>query len=140
MAEQLINSQPAFDAYLEHLKTQWNEHHYLRVDLKTGKQRTLTQNRCMHLYCKHLADALNDAGWDMKRLLKDDFEIPWTEHSAKDTLWREIQKAMFGHESTTKPDRKQYSEIYDALNRVISQRTGVFVPWPSNDSLADRVR
>lgn len=135
MAETIINSDQAFDAYLAHLKSQWDSHHYLRVTLKTGKQRSATQNACLHLYCNQLSVALNDAGWDMKQLLDDDFEIPWTEYSVKDILWRKIQKAMFGKSSTTKPERKEYPQIYDALNRVISNKTGVFVPWPSKDTM-----
>jgi len=140
MAEQLINSQPAFDAYLEHLKSQWNEHHYLRVDLKTGKQRTLTQNACLHLYCAQLADALNDAGLDFRQTIKDGVDVPWSPELAKDFLWRPIQKAVTGKESTTKPERQEYSQIYDVLNRHISGKFGLFVGWPSKDTLRDRVR
>lgn len=140
MAEQLINSQPAFDAYLEHLKAQWEKHHYLRVDLKTGKQRTLTQNACLHLYCTQLADALNDAGLDFRQTIREGVDVPWSPELAKDFLWRPIQKAVTGKESTTKPERQEYSQIYDVLNRHISGKFGLFVAWPSKDTLADRVR
>jgi hypothetical protein len=140
MAEQIINSQQSFDAYLEHLKAQWEEHRYLRVDMKTGKQRTPTQNRCLHLYCTQLSTALNDAGFDMKKTLKPSVEIPWRMEMAKEHLWGPIQKVVTGHSSTTKPERKQYSEIYDVLNRHISGKFGIYVPWPSIDTLADRVR
>jgi hypothetical protein len=140
MAEQIINSEQAFNAYLEHLKAQWDKHHYLRVDLKTGKQRTLTQNRCLHLYCQQLADALNEAGLDFRQTIKDGVEVPWSDALAKEYLWRPIQRAVTGKESTTKPERAEYSQIYDVLNRHISGKFGIYCPWPSNDSLADRVR
>jgi len=135
MVESIINSQQSLDAYIEHLRLQFDSHKYLRTTIKTGKQRTLTQNRALHMYCDNLAKSLNNAGWDMRRLLKDDFEIPWTGHSVKNTLWREIQKAMFGKESTTEPETHEYSQIYEVLNRVISQRAGVFVPWPCKENM-----
>lgn len=137
MAEQNINTQAAFDAYLDHLRSQWEKHKYLRVDLKTGKQRSLTQNRCLHLYCTQLAEALNDAGLDFRQVIKDGIDVPWTPELAKDYLWRPIQKAVTKHESTTKPERAQYSEIYDVLNRHISGKMGVYVAWPSKESKED---
>ena len=140
MTEQVINSQPAFDAYLDHLRAQWEQHKYLRVDLKTGKQRSLTQNRCLHLYCTQLSDALNDSGLDFRQVIKDGVDVPWTDALAKDYLWRPIQKAVTGKESTTKPERQEYSQIYDVLNRHISGKFGIFVGWPSKDTLRDRVR
>ena len=76
MSEQIINSRQSLEAYKAHLDAQFEKHRYLRVDAKTGKQRTLTQNASLHLYCQHVAIALNDAGWDMKRFVRDEFEIP----------------------------------------------------------------
>jgi hypothetical protein len=134
MAEQIINSRQSLEAYKEHLDAQWEKHKYLRVDAKTGKQRSLTQNASLHLYCQHVATALNDAGWDMKRFVKVEFDIPWTGTSVKDTIWREIQLAMLGKKSTTEPETGEYSQIYEVACRVISQRTGVFIAWPSKDS------
>lgn len=134
MAEQIINSKPALDAYIDHLKSQWGKHKHIRVDMKTGKQRSLTQNKCLHLYCQQLADALNDAGLDFRQTIKDGVDVPWTPELAKDYLWRPIQKAMTGKDSTTKPERGQYSEIYDVLNRHISGKMGVYVAWPSKES------
>lgn len=139
MAEKVINSQAAFDGYLDHLKDQWEKHKYLRVDMKIGKQRSLTQNKCLHLYCRQLADALNDAGLDFRQVIKDGVDVPWSPDMAKNYLWRPIQKAITKHESTTKPERAQYSEIYDVLNRHISAKFGIFVPWPSKDTLSDRI-
>jgi regulator of sigma D len=70
MSEDVINSKQSLDAYVNHIKAQFEAHKYLRVDLKTGKQRTQTQNKALHKYCQMLADKLNDAGLDMKQTLK----------------------------------------------------------------------
>ncbi len=131
--EQIINGEQALEAYLEHLRSQWQKHRYLRISVKTGKQRTSTQNAALHLYCTQLAEALNDAGLDMVTVLSPGTEIPWTEHSIKSEMWKKVQKAMTGHESTTKPKTTEYGPIYDTISRYISQTFGVFVPWPSKD-------
>lgn len=97
------------------------------------RNRTLTQNAALHKYCELLAEALNDAGLDMRRTLRQDVEIPWTMQSVKDHLWRPIYAAVTQHESTTKADTSQYGEVYNVLNRHLSQKfNGLYVPWPSN--------
>ena len=98
-------------------------------------KRTNKQNAALHQYCRMLAKALNDAGFDMKRTLKADAEIPWGEWNAKEMLWRPIQKAMYGIESTSDIDTLQCQEVYKVLDRHLGSKTGVTVPWPSRESL-----
>ncbi len=38
---------------------------------------TPNQRNALHLYCEMLACALNNAGYDMKKTLKEEVEIPW---------------------------------------------------------------
>lgn len=51
------------------------KHSYLK-DRLDKRERTLTQNRAIHLWFTMLADALNDAGLDMRTVLKPEIEIP----------------------------------------------------------------
>lgn len=95
------------------------------------RQRTLTQNRCLHLYCELLADALNDAGYDMLKVLKPGAEIPWTKNSVKEHLWKPIQQAMTAKASTTEPTTVEYQDVYRALDRHLSEKLGISVPWPT---------
>ena len=97
------------------------------------KLRTIQQNKALHLYFTHLAQELNDAGYDMKKVIKVD--IPWNPYNIKEFLWRPIQRAMFGKISTTKLTTQDINKIYDTLNRTISQRTGVHIPFPSIEYL-----
>ena len=138
MSESIINSRQSLDAYIAHLEAQFKKHKFLRVSLNTGKQRSLTQNRCIHLYCGQLGDALNDAGYDMKKTLKPAAEIPWTPDNAKDHLWRPIQEAVLGKKSTTKLLTTECSEVYDVLSRHISNTKGIYVPWPSIETMRKR--
>lgn len=100
--------------------------------IKAKKQRTLTQNKALHLYLELMADALNDAGLDMKKTLKPEIDIPWTKESAKEFLWRPVQKVMINEESTTDAETNEYTVIYSALSRHISEKFGIYIPWPSH--------
>ena len=96
------------------------------------KQRTPTQNRCLHAWLGQVAVTLTDAGLDMRAVLKHDAEIPWTPESAKEHLWRPVQKAMATTESTTELTTTDCSDICDAITRHIGQKLGVTLPpWPS---------
>lgn len=98
---------------------------------KKKPKRTLTQNAALHKFLEMLADALNDAGWDMKRTLRADVDIPWTKQTAKDQLWRPIQDAYLQKKSTADADTDEYRKVYSVLNRHLSEKCGVHVPWPS---------
>jgi hypothetical protein len=101
----------------------------------THPNRTLTQNKALHLYCQMLAGALNDAGFDMRRTLKQDVDIPWNKSSVKEFLWKPIQKAMTGKGSTTELTTVEPSEVYETLNRHIAEKFGISVEWPSLETL-----
>jgi hypothetical protein len=96
-------------------------------------QRTSQQNRAMHKFYSMLADALNAAGLDMKKTLKPEIDIPWTERAVKDHLWRPIQDAMFDKESTTELDTAQVSAVYEVLSRHLGERFGLHVPFPTRE-------
>lgn len=105
------------------------------VKLKKAKKpnRTLKQNAALHKFCEMLAEQLNDAGLDMRKVMKPDVDIPWSMLTAKEHLWRPVQKAMTDKTSTTEADTAEYSEIYSVLMRHLSEKfNGVYVPWPSN--------
>lgn len=130
----VVNSDHAKSLFIEKMSRLYDEHKYLEITIKTGKQRTLTQNASLHKYLGLLAEALNDAGYDMKKTLKDDVDIPWNTELAKEYLWRPVQKALTGKESSTKPTKKEYTYIYEVLSRHMAEKFGVVVLWPSRDN------
>jgi hypothetical protein len=101
------------------------------VDIKSNEQRTLTQNRAIHKYCAMVSQDLNDCGLDMKRVIKDEIDIPWTEASAKEYLWRPIQKALKLPDSTKDLNKKEVSQVYEVLSRHLSQKHNITTPFPS---------
>ena len=134
--EIIINSAHSKELFIAQMSKLYDEHKYLRLTMKTGKQRSNLQNSSLHLYLSHLSEALNDAGYDMKKTLKQEVDIPWDAKgvNAKEFLWRPIQKALTKKDSTTKPTTKDYVYIYEVLSRHLVEKFGVNVPWPSKDN------
>ena len=95
------------------------------------ENRTSPQNKALHKYFSLLAEALNDAGLDMGQVLKKDSMIPWNKDSIKEYLWRPVQKVVVKKESTTELDKiGEIDDIYDVLNRHISEKFGIHVSFP----------
>jgi hypothetical protein len=103
------------------------------------EQRTLQQNKALHLYFTQLAEELNDAGLDMRKTLKPEVDIPWTPENVKNHLWRPIQEAQLGKESTTKLSKKDVDKVYETLNRHLGEKLGVHVPFPSDEELLKKL-
>jgi hypothetical protein len=138
VADTLINNQKALDDYVLHLQSQFNKHKAIKVSVKSAKVRTLTQNSSIHKYCEQLSDAFNDAGLDMETVLAKGTKIPWRMYTVKEFIWHTVMFPMTGKDSTTKLLTKEVGDIYEVVNRHISETFGVFVPWPCESTLMDK--
>ena len=99
------------------------------------KQRTLQQNKSIHLFCEFVASALNEKNLDMKVILKPDIEIPASSYAVKEFLWKPIQKYQLGKSSTTMLSTKEVTEIYEIINRHLAQFE-ISVMFPSIEEQA----
>ena len=95
--------------------------------------RTEKQNKSFHLYFSMLAKELNDAGFDMKKTLREEVDIPWTMDLVKNNLWRPVQLAYLDKKSTKRLNKMEITVVYDIVNRAISERTGVCVEFPKEE-------
>ena len=131
-----INSLPALAQALTMIDNAWHEQHFLEIKIvRRAKQRTDQQRKAIEVYCRELATVLNDSGLDQRAVLakmKEGVEIPWSQDTVKDTLWRRIQVAILGKESTTKLNADEVSRVYDVLNRWTGTTFGISVPFPEN--------
>ena len=91
------------------------------------------QRGALHLYLERLSEALNEAGYDMKKTLKPGVEIPWNKDLAKQYLWKPIMEAMTDHKSTEDMSKPEVSDVYEVLNRHIASKFGVSVEWPHKE-------
>lgn len=98
-------------------------------------KRTAKQNKSLHLYFRLLAEELNEAGLDMKKVLKPTIDISWNERSVKEYLWRPIQNAQVVKKSTTELSTEEINKIWEVINRHLSEKFGIYVPFPSEEEL-----
>jgi len=66
MTALLINSQESFQRAMGVLREEFGRHHYLKINLKTGKDRSLDQNATIHCWYEQLARELREEdalGW-----------------------------------------------------------------------------
>jgi hypothetical protein len=101
-------------------------------------QRTLRQNSALHSYFSQLADTLNEAGLDQRKVLKPSVDIPWSVESVKNQLWRPIQQAYLSKKSTTELETSEIDKIYLILNRHLAEKFGISVEFPKEEPNQER--
>jgi hypothetical protein len=102
-----------------------------------NNKRTISQNNSIHLYCEQVAEVLNDAGYDIAKVIKHaKIDIPWTKESVKEILWKTIQKSMFNKSSTTELNKNnEITEIWEVINRFLAKLEIESIPFPSIDEI-----
>lgn len=113
------------------------------MEQRTTKQRTEAQNRSLHLYFEMIAQALNQEGLDVRLVLQviseKGVDMMWSKELVKELLWRSIQKKFTGKHSTTELDSiGEITQIYDMLNKFISENFFINVAFPSLQELIDK--
>ena len=100
-------------------------------------KRTIKQNKALHLLFDMMAKELNNNGLTVQKTLKKDFELWWTSELIKNAIWRPIQKAMFGIESTKDIETKHIDQIFDVINKHLGEKHHLHIPFPSADELIE---
>ena len=136
----LINNDFALEQAIQRLRGEYAEHGRIYMQVERADTRTGQQNKSLHVYCRELATALNDAGWEQRRffseVVKPGMDIPWRQPTVKENIWRPVQLAITGQRSSTRPRPDEYLGIYETINRNLGQATGVHVPWPVRERTA----
>ena len=104
-----------------------------RVYIIRKADRTYRQNRTLHLLFRRMATALNEAGFEISHPFKAELEIPWSEHSVKELLYRPIITSYFKLERSSDLDAAQLSESMEILIDAVNRNTGVYTPIPSQE-------
>jgi len=94
------------------------------------KTRTSQQNRALHKYFALVAATLNAENLGVTVVLKPDTE--WSADGVKEMMWKPVQKAVLGKTTTTKLTTEELTEIYDVMNKVLSERFDIHIEFPSN--------
>ena len=95
--------------------------------------RTWRQNNTLHLLFRRMAEALNDAGFEIPHPFKPDLEIPYSEESVKELLYKPIITMYYKVGRSTDLDTEQLSESMTILVDAVNRNTGVYVPIPTGE-------
>lgn len=137
MIERVATNEVACEAAVAELRRLFAKHGYVAVKYSTEQKRTLTQNRALHLWCKFMADTLNDAGLDMRRAIRDEVDLPWSEATVKEHIWKPLQAAMLQKQSTTEANRTDYTKVHAVICRHFGEKFGLSCPeWPKKQEAA----
>lgn len=104
---------------------------------KVVNNRTILQNRSLHLLFTQVAEALNESGQDMKQIIKA--EIPWSQESVKLHLWKPIQEKVVGKSKTSDLAIDEIDKVYEVFNRFLGG-LGIHCPFPSLESAVDNIK
>jgi hypothetical protein len=66
----VVNSDFSLSQFVNFAKEHYAKHKFVTFTWRHGKQRTPKQNAALHIWLRGVSEALNDAGYDMKRVLK----------------------------------------------------------------------
>jgi hypothetical protein len=131
--QKILNSKNSLEEHIVFLRAEWEKSKWLRIQIDNEQQRTNAQNAALHLYCKLLRIELNERGLDIRKVLEHKIDIPWTDSSVKEYLWKETQKTLIQKKSTTEANRVDYSLVYETINRYTTEHFGIYLPWPSKE-------
>lgn len=121
-----VNNKFQADQFCEYIRANQNKGHIYEIIPVT---RTGKQNDAIHAYCREVASVMSSHGMDMKTVIKDGVPIEPTMYLIKDYMWRPIQKAVTGVESTRKINPMEVNEIYEVLSRLLVEKWSINVPF-----------
>jgi len=118
--------------------TPLNENKVYEVIEKRTDKRTILQNAALHKYFVFIAEALNDGGFSMQKVLTQikKIELSWSMLGVKEVIWREFQKASLGKESTTQLSTTDIDKVYRNVDHWLSDTIGIeSIDFPSEESM-----
>lgn len=99
-------------------------------------KRTNQQNKALHLWLTRLADELNESGQSMGDGVLIRLPIAYTQHNLKELVVKPVMNALYPDiTSTTQLTTKQLTHLYQYLDYVISERSGVHVEFPNYENI-----
>ena len=103
--------------------------------IKPKKLRTSIQNRASHKDWLMIAEKLNDAGLDMRKVLKQEISIPWTTESVKEFIVKPIMEVMYNKKSTTQLEKNtdEIEKLHNVIMRELGEKFGIeYHDFPHN--------
>lgn len=131
----IANSDKKLLEAIREIQEAYGKGDYISIKIDTGRQRTDQQRKAIEVFCRNLAEVLNDSGFDMQAVFKvKEVSVPWSQPTVKDCLFKPLVVALFDKTSTAELERQDCSRVYNVLSRNLAQNLGITVPeWPSKE-------
>lgn len=95
-------------------------------------KRTDQQRKAIEVYCRLLAEALDNAGYTITISIGGhSADVSPSQSSVKENIWRVFQMALLDKKSTTNLSTDEVSKVYKEVSGRMAMRFGVNVPFPS---------
>lgn len=102
-----------------------------------NSSRTISQNSALHKWFEIIEQEAQNNGSTMDMLIKNPCDIPITRNLLKD-MFRLIGNTMFHRDSTAKLTKSEIDEVIKVFEKVIAERLGIDLPFPSLESLIEK--
>lgn len=102
-------------------------------------ERSDAQNRARWLFCDQMARLLNEHSLDMRAFISEGIDMPWSKDTFMDFIWRPTLKMLTGKKTTRKETTQDINQVYDVINRAVTQRTNGIVQVPSFPSVESKM-
>ena len=133
----VISNDHTKECFEKHLDKMYKSKGYVTIRWTEGKTRSNAQNNALHLYCRRLAEVLNDRGLPMQKVLeKKSVDVLWSGERVKETLWKPVQEALIGTESTADANTVDYDKVHEVLSHHLGQvfsKHDLYVPFPNKE-------
>ncbi|MEE8289585.1 MAG: hypothetical protein V3R25_09250 [Nitrosomonadaceae bacterium] len=99
---------------------------------------TKKQRGALHVWCRMLAECLNDAGLHMVRQMvfsDKEVEIDWTDLLVKEFIYKPMLQSMTGKQSTEDQSTVNPSDVSQTITRHFAGKGIVCPAWPSNKNM-----
>lgn len=132
----VVNDEYSEKMFLQFVQSQRKAGRVLEFRWAPAEKKSDLQNNAMWLWFEMIATALNDAGLDMRKMLKESVSINWTKDSVRAYLWGAIQEALTGKKSTRALTKEEFSLIQETLARHLAEKKGIAIQFPSKETKA----
>lgn len=125
----IVNNENSLERFCDSVRERFNQNGYTEYTYRNARTRTLRQNSALHAWLRAISQELNAKGLDMRVVLKDEIEIPWDQRRVKEHLFRPVMTLMLDVESTRDLKTHEVSQVTDVINRKLSEKFGIYIPF-----------
>ena len=115
-----------------------DENRVYEVKKKTLNVRSVKTNASIHMFLKLVSESLNNGGFTVQKVvaLFQKADINWSMLAVKDIIWRNIQIAITGKESTTQLEQHEVTKVYKTVIHYLTTKVGIdHIEFPSIESM-----